>query len=137
MILQRNERQRKPRVSVPLIPHLSVYLKGSGLYLKRSERMFGADHRSARTQIHLVSEPSSLAEKLGCGLSLTPTFLPLGTAINRGPNFHLHRNSGSRGLTGVSRNLNLSLVSNYLIITQTSVCLIKKPILYIDFSTEK
>ena len=35
---------------------------------------------------------------------------------------------------GVSRNLNLSLVSNYLIndliITQTSVC-------YIDFSTEK
>jgi hypothetical protein len=124
MILQRNERQRKPRVSVPLIPHLSVYLKGSGLYLKRLLP------EGARTQIHLVSEPSSLAEKLGCGLSLTPTFLPLGTAINRGPNFHLHRNSGSRGLTGVSRNLNLSLVSNYVIITQTSVC-------YIDFSTEK
>ena len=70
--------------------------------------------KALRTHNHLVSEPSSPAEKLGCGLSLSSTFLPLGTAINRVPNFHLHRNSGSRRIFSIKKHQFKFLNHNYI-----------------------
>ena len=63
--------------------------------------------KALRTHNHLVSEPSSLRGSLAADCPYPLRFylinrrlivneVHLGTAINRVPNFHLHRNSGSR-----------------------------------------
>ena len=98
------------------IPLLSKYFNTASKHTAKSydASAVGLDYilstrcpKALRTHNHLVSEPSSLRGSLAADCPYPLRFylinrrlivneVHLGTAINRVPNFHLHRNSGSR-----------------------------------------